>query len=609
MSGYFKKLYSMLFEGAQFATVMNAIFLVSLGAGLLLSFWVFFLSRRKRLIALFVLNAVLSFVILSDLLYYRFFWDLVSLDVLYQIGQVSSLGSSIFELFRWSDLWFVADTIVFLPILILVLRKMESSAFTWPRFFRRLTAGTAVFAIGSTLFFYPLYYYISSMNGLLLKKTLSNVHIYNVTGLFGFHAFDVYRSVKRMSAQGEALPASQASELETWFQSHQATLEEPTDYQGIAKDKNVILIQLEAFQTFVLNNKVNGEEITPNLNELLKTSVYFPNFYHQTGNGRTSDAEFAANNSLYPVSTGSAYVKYPRNRYHSLPEILKDNGYETTVFHAYKPGFWNRHVMYNNISFDKFYSDKYFSGPKIGWSTNDRDFFLQSADMMKDLNEPFYSFLISITSHYPFEIPDNLKKLNVDGFENEVFKNYLHTVHYTDEALGLFFQKLKQDGLWENSIILLYGDHDSGLITPGSEALKFAGGSDSDLDVNRVRASVPLIVHLPNENKKTELPRAGGQIDLSPTITHLLGIQSDKNYRMGDNLFRDNGIVSFRNNSFTDGNHYFVPDADDSRFEQGHCYDFKSRSTADLSLCEEGYKETELRLKLSDLILERDYLK
>jgi lipoteichoic acid synthase len=609
ISSYFTRVKEFLFHSASFEELMYCIFLVSLGAGILVSFWVFFLPRRNRIVSLYLLNLVLSIIILSDLIYYRFFWDLVSVDLFMQIGQVSSLGSSIFELFELTDVLFILDSIIFLPLVIWFWRTIGKSAkFKWSSFTLRVFSGVIVLTMGIVLFFYPMYYYVKNINGLLLTKTLSNVHIYNVTGLIGFHAFDMYKAVNRYMLQGEEVAASQQNEIESWFDTHNQAQAETTPYKGIAKDKNVIVIQLEAFQTFVLNRKVNGQEITPNLNKLLKESILFPNFYHQTANGRTSDAEFSVNNSLYPLTTGSAYVRFPHNRYHSLPEILKDNGYDTAAFHAYKPGFWNRHIMYRNIDFNTFYSEKYFNGEKIGWSTNDKDFFSQSADLIKDLDQPFYSFLISITSHYPFDIQDQHKKLNLEGYNDEIFKNYLHTVKYTDEALGIFMEKLKKEKIWDNSIVLLYGDHDSGLISKGSEALRFAGGSDSELDINKIRGSVPLIVHLP-DNKGVVNNRAGGQIDLSPSITHLLGIETTKNYRMGENLFRPEGLVSFRNGAFTDGERYFIPSQEDSSFQRGICYDLKNSNQTDQSACEAGYNETELRLQISDILIDKDYLK
>src|SRR5699024_8757707 len=84
---------------------------------------------------------------------------------------------------------------------------------------------------------------------------------------------------------------------------------------GMAEKKNIILVSLESTQNFVIGRKVNGEEVTPFLNKLIKHSYYFDHFYHQTEQGKTSDAEFLIDNSLYPLPSGSVFVRYPENEY------------------------------------------------------------------------------------------------------------------------------------------------------------------------------------------------------------------------------------------------------------------------------------------------------
>ena len=115
-----------------------------------------------------------------------------------------------------------------------------------------------------------------------------------------------------------------------------------------AKGKNLIIVQVEALQQFVIDKTVMGQEITPNLNKLIKSSAYFNNYFYQIAAGGTSDAEFMSNNSLYPAPSGAAFFFYANNNYLSLPKALVKNGYETAALNGYYETFWNRNIMYKD---------------------------------------------------------------------------------------------------------------------------------------------------------------------------------------------------------------------------------------------------------------------
>ena len=129
---------------------------------------------------------------------------------------------------------------------------------------------------------------------------------------------------------------------------------------GIANGKNIVVIQVEALQNFVINREYNGKELTPFLNSLIgNNSFYFNNYYYQVGGGNTADAEFTVNNSLLSTTTDAAYMKYFENTYYGLPHILKDNGYKKAeAYHAYNRDFWNRETAYVNQGFDNYFASR-----------------------------------------------------------------------------------------------------------------------------------------------------------------------------------------------------------------------------------------------------------
>ena len=173
---------------------------------------------------------------------------------------------------------------------------------------------------------------------------------------------------------------------------------------GAAKGRNLIVIQLEAFQNFAINREYEGQELTPFLNSLVneQESVYFDHYYYQVGSGNTSDAEFATNNSILGTMSSYTYTLYQQNYFRGLPVLLKEQGYETAAMHAYEKTFWNRENIYPSLGFDHFFDSDYYEDDEdyTGWSvvaTNDKSFYHQSIDAMKTMKEPFYSFMITLS--------------------------------------------------------------------------------------------------------------------------------------------------------------------------------------------------------------------
>ncbi len=597
-------------NGDSLDLLRKGIVMISLGAILLLSFWILFLPRRARFLSLVILNFLITFMIFADLIYFRYFEDLISANVLLQIGQVGALGNSISNLFSGIDWIFFIDILVLIPITIFVFKKVKRTKASKQKRISRAASAVVVFAVGYLLVAYPMKVFIEKGGGYLFEKTLSNMRVYEVTGLLGFHGFDLYKFVNENVFHKNTISEKEKNHIQEWFKDHQKKISKKTPYYGIAKGKNVITVQVEAFQNFFIDKKVNGQEITPNLNKLKKESMYFNHFYHQTASGRTSDAEFLNNTSLYPLYTGSAYINYSGNTFTALPETLKDNGYETAAFHAYKPSFWNRYLMYKTIGIDTFYSlDTFKQDEKLGWSISDESMLRQSAEKMVKLKSPFYSFLITLSSHHPYDLPSNYQELDLNGYQDGTFKNYLQSVHYVDKAIGTFIEQLKKDGLWDESIVIFYGDHDSGLMKADSEIAQFGGAKGEDLTFNQMKGEVPMFIHLPGNAEAGVYQQVGGQIDISPTIMHLLGISPKGKYMMGTPLFQeDNRLVVFRTGAYTTNHVYYQPSLD-GKFENGTCFDTKTKNKTTLEACKKDYEEATDQLEISDAILKGNLIK
>ncbi len=317
------------------------------------------------------------------------------------------------------------------------------------------------------------------------------------------------------------------------------------DLFGIAEGKNLVMIQMESMQSMVLQRDYYGQELTPVLNQLIQESgtYYFDNFYCQLGAGNTSDAEFAVNHSLFGSIESYTYQLFEDNYFYGLPKVMKEKGYQTAVFHGFEKDFWNRENIYPKLGFDYFKGgDDYISDniPEIGGGNivgiSDSAFFQQTIEELKSLKQPYYSFLITLSTHNPFGLPESLKEIDLKTQDRNLFGNYLNSVHYSDRCLGEFFEGMKEAGLYDNSIFVLYGDHYG--ITKADSKLsqlvtQWLGKEYTYDEMNHI----PLLIHIPGHEGTETISTSGGQLDILPTISYLMGVEELNTIYLGQNLF------------------------------------------------------------------------
>ncbi len=580
---------------------------VSVGSVLLLLAIGFIFNRITRLIVLTIISSIVSLIIYADLIYFRYFGDLITTPVLEQVNQIGGISDSIFELMNLGDIAFFLDVIFFLLIIIYLKTKKINQKIT--RVERAIIVVFMV-SVGAYMVFTPIQAYTEKYGKALFVNTWSNVSIYEITGQLGFHAHDIYKYVDGRILNKTEISDDRRQEITQFLEKHRSPHLSESRYFGIGKGMNVILIQLESFQQYVIHNKINGSEITPNLNKLLTESYSFSNFYHQVGQGRTSDAEFISNNSLYPLPSGSVYVRYPSNKYESLASLLKELGYQTTAYHAYKKNFWNRQLVYSNLSFDTFIGKEDFDeGETAGpfETLGDEGLFLQMLED-DDTKQPYYKFVVALTSHHPFtQIPAQYKKLNVEPFSGTIFADYLHSTHYVDYAIGEMVQKMKEQGVWDNTILVIYGDHDNGV--EFTEEYASALGMETDrVSLLTYKDKAPLIIHIPGlEQQAQEFNHSVGMTSITPTILHLLGY-TGMTYHLGEQIFSEQDqLIPFRYGSFRQGSMYYKASID-GLFENGTCYDVQQKRAVNIENCRKGSEYTRNILRISDDIITHNLL-
>ncbi|AVP35640.1 LTA synthase family protein [Staphylococcus felis] len=561
---------------------------------LILSVFLFF-KGRKAYWFMFIGGFLITFLLYANVVYFRFFSDFITFSTLNQVGNVDSMGGAVSASFKWHDFVYFIDTIVYLFILIFKQKWLSKNVFH--KKFIPVVMATAI-----ALFFLNLAF-AETDRPELLTRTFDHKYLVKYLGPYNFTVYDGVKTIQ--NNQQKAL-ASEDDLTEVLNYSKQKNTEPNVEYFGKAKGKNVIKIHLESFQTFLINKKINGEEVTPFLNQLSSGQNdfrYYPNFYHQTGQGKTSDAEFTMDNSLYGLPQGSAFSLKGDNTYQSLPAILhQKQNYTTSVMHGDYKTFWNRDQVYRHFGIDKFYDATYYDmSPENqeNLGLKDKEFFDESLDYLSKEKEPFYTHLITLTNHYPFTLsPEDASIPKTDTGDSTV-DGYIQTARYLDESLEQFINGLKERGLYDDSVIMIYGDH-YGISENHNKAMEQLLGEPitaakfTDLNATGFWLKAPGVEPEVDETY-------AGQVDVMPTLLHLMGIDT-KNYLMlgTDMLSKDhNDVIPFRNGDFVTSDYKFVngkafSNKDNQPLEQ---------PPADL---EKNKRQVETDLEMSDKVLNGD---
>ncbi|MBC2580988.1 LTA synthase family protein [Clostridium sp. DJ247] len=563
---------------------------------ILVSFSVLF-REKKRISFLYTMDIIITIILVSDIMYYRYFKDVITVSALKNAKLLGGVSSSIGSLLSFKDMLYLLDIVILFPVVKYIKRntlvRKKSRV-------RKFCIFIILVLIGVSLDINYVYT-VSKEQPTLLSAMSNRIYLTKMIGNLNFHAIDAYNYVSTKIKNSKSLSVDEEDKIKSFLKINN---EQKGSYlQGEGVGKNLIVIQVEALQQFVINKKINGEEITPNLNKWLNKSLYFDNYFYQVAGGNTSDAEFMSNNSLYPAESGAAYYTYSGNYYNSLAKQLKDKGYYTAALHGYNEGFWNRNVMYKAESFDDFYGQRSFNiDEEVGLGLSDKSFLNQSIDKLKSFKEPYYSFAITLSSHFPYDYVKGYGDFDVGEYEGTLLGNYLKGIHYTDEQLGMFLDKLDKEGITENSIIALYGDHFAIPKDNIEDLYKFENVTNVD-DLKWFQyQKVPLIIHFPEDEYKGINHIYSGQMDLYPTLANLFNLPND--YMFGKDMLNSHqGKVIFRNGSFTDGNVFYVS-------WTNTYYDIKSGKvipeTDELKNIKEQYSN---ELKYSDEILNHNMLK
>ena len=493
-----------------------------------------FAKRRTRALLVFVFASLCAVLVLADATYFRFFGDVLSVPALLGARQTPQLIGTIRSLVAGRLTWLLAD----LPVAFWLTVRLRRSVVLDER--RRRPAMSLAVAAGVLSAIVLGVGVEPVFASAQIEQMFRDRSVMEQLGPFGFHLYDVWVYATRLH-----LPPSNADvegALDWFIDSAPRRAGPGSQAFGAARGKNLIVIQVESLQDFVVDYRVGDQWVMPHLRAWRGDALRFADITDQTSEGRTSDAEFATMTSLLPIDHGAAAFQYPTNHYVGLPGVLGEHGYNTFSAVAFAQDFWNRDVVHSRYGFmHSLFEPEFQPGERIGWGLNDRDFLQQMVPRLEQARQPFCGWLITLSLHHPYEsFPQAHKELTLGPLENTPFGNYLHAMHYFDEALEEFRQSLAHDGLLDKSVVVVFGDHDAGF---PFEPLTFRLLGIGEGEVPWMLADrIPLFVRVPGLTDgvpASVLEAPGGQVDIAPTVLSLLGVDAAGLPWTGRNLLAD----------------------------------------------------------------------
>ena len=485
-----------------------------------------YLAKGKgRLWLLLILNFLCSFLFVFDAVYLRANGNFLSTQLLRQTGNVNNLWGSIFAMFRPCDIVFFIDIPILAAILIIT-RKMYYSSPLFTSLKTRLIAFGSLFTLSISIVvgsYLAIDVYGNNKYGYIFHTYWKpEATICNASPL-GYHVYDCYVFFADFSPY--KISEKDRTAIQKWIDDKKENLPD-NSYKGMYKGKNLLVLQVESLENFVIGQSVNGQEITPTLNKLLKNSIYFDNYYTQVNEGTSSDADLMTNTSVFPVRKGSTFFRFPFTEYNSLPKIMEKNGYSTKAIHPDDGAYWNWKEALTNMGFQQCIDAKNFKMDEVIFlGLSDGSYFRQIKDTIIKQKQPFYNFMVTLTSHSPFEMPKEHQNLKLDdNFNNTRLGGYFQSINYTDRCIGTFLGELDKAGVLDNTVVAIYGDHDSVHKYFDDQIKNIKPSQDWWLENDK---KIPLILYEKGQTPQV-INTTGGQIDLMPTLLYSFGIDKSE---------------------------------------------------------------------------------
>lgn len=536
----------------------------------------FILKNRARFIFSNVLNLIFSTIMFADEVYYNYSSSLISVAQISNLQYSEQISTTIGDLVNIKQIFYFVDLII---VLFLVLKKFikveKIKRKTWEPAILYTVIMTVIF--GSTI-----QNYVSEAKECRYNKKMQ----LEKGTLYTFHYLDVQSNMNLKKTAKYKTKSDVVDAYNNLRQNYNETYNEDLhNLKEIAEGKNVILLQLESMQNFVVGKSINGKEITPNINKFLSENIKIDNMIIQSYS-TTADSEHSAMTSLYPLENGMAFAQYSGNKYNDIFEIYKKKDYHTVYMHGNEGTFWNRQNVYNVLQVDDLdFIDSFEPDSELinNW-ISDESLYRQAVEKLKSVDGPFFSSIVASSSHTGFDLPGLEKKydkvsIDVGEYKDTYFGNYLEAVNYADYAFGKFIERLKQENLYDDTVIFIFGDH-YGMQMHNEEMLKFIKDVDHELNIPETEINYVNVVcgmRIPGVQSQ-EINKVVSKLDIKPTLSYVSGIEDD--FSLGNNIFGNKDFACLNNGVIVTNDYYY----------NGNWYNIKSGEKIDLDNIEEEQK-------------------
>lgn len=482
-----------------------------------------------------VVMALLDVLLVANLMYFRTYYSAIPASSYLEAGNLADFKASVTDSLRWAD--------IVLPLITIATAVMAFRYKTTKR--QPLTAVLKWWAA-------PLAGFALLLTGVNLckggfHKSLRSVRqsaylcsadapIFSVFGCIWYDITDA----------AEPITPEKQTEIERWLASQPK--HQPAD-SVTEKRSNLLIVFAESLESWVLEKKVDGKEITPCLNRLLKekSTLYAPNVLTQVKGGRSIDAQLMICSGLLPLMSGTYSSLYYDNTFYTLQKAMRglkhSRSYLLTID---KVSTWNQGAVARSFGTDTIISyhdfkmtEAFGTHKRIG----DASFFQQCREKIErgevwKPGESVYMQFVTYSGHAPFKLPDHLRTITFPASIPEKAADYMTTAHYTDKAIGDFVAYLKTLPQYKETIVVIVGDHE-GLASYRQELV----GNPACRGLVSDKQLTPFIVL--NSPVGMRYDKFMGQIDIYPTLLNLMQLDAYRWHGLGQSILdpRKQGVA------------------------------------------------------------------
>ncbi len=583
-------------ETLEMQTIFGTIcFIVSIGC------FISILPNRTTMVVAIIIDFLMSLLLWADHIYYIFSNNVLSVAQIGNLQYGEEIASTLPMIIQPKQILYFLDILVIIGLWIgkiLVFEKKEEKTK------KELIIKTIVGIVGIGIFCFVGLTYIKNGEQVsynkdlqIRKATILGYHISDITNSFTMKQQTKYKNKEDMQKAYQELEKYQL---------------ENDQLKGILENQNVIILQLESIQEFVLHKEINGKAITPNLNEFLEENIEFTNM-HMQSYSTTADSEHSTITSLYPVENGMCFSKYGTNTYDDIFKLFHQKQYHTSYMHGNYPYFWNRGNVYGRLNIKELVFKEQFEdlSENINGDLSDELFYKQAIEKWKKYQTPFFSYIVSVSSHIPFTLEglQDRSKITIDvgKYKNTYFGNYLEAVNYADYAFGELIKGLKKEGIYEQTSILVFGDH-NGLTMYDEELIDFLNTNrkqnitEVEMKLNYTKVAAGL--KIPGiKSKKIEKPI--NKLDIKPTLAYLCNLE-DK-FSLGNNIFSNKDAVYLNNERIITKKYYYDEQWYD--IQTGEKLDWEKLEIETKEKLNKYYQEMKKQLDISNSVIIHNLLK